>query len=312
MSRVDILIPILAAAVRSGTPILYATLGEILTERSGVLNLGVEGLMLIGAFSGFMAAHASGNPWAGVAVAFLAGACVSLVHAFLCVTVGANQVVSGLAVTMFGTGASSLLGRKMIGETIAGFGKLQIPFLSGIPVVGPVLFNHDPLVYVSYGLVIFLVWYIFHTRPGLNLRAVGESPKVVDAMGLSAARLRYFYTVLGGGLAAVGGAYMSLAYTKMWGEGMTAGRGWIAVALVIFAIWHPARAVLGAYLFGGVGAMQLRIQAAGTTFPAPLLMMLPYLLTIAVLLLISIRKGKGILLGAPAALGVPYSREERG
>jgi simple sugar transport system permease protein len=312
VGRVDIIIPILAAAVRSGTPILYATLGEILTERSGVLNLGMEGLMLIGAFSGFMAAHSTGNPWAGVVVAFLAGACVSLVHAFLCVTVGANQVVSGLAVTMFGTGASSLLGRKMIGETIAGFGKVQIPFLSGIPVAGPVFFNHDPLVYASYGLVIFLVWFIFHTRPGLNLRAVGESPKVVDAMGLSAARLRYFYTVVGGGLAAVGGAYMSLAYTKMWGEGMTAGRGWIAVALVIFAIWHPARAVLGAYLFGGVGAMQLRIQAAGTTFPAPLLMMLPYLLTIFVLLLISIRKGKGILLGAPGALGVPYSREERG
>jgi simple sugar transport system permease protein len=200
----------------------------------------------------------------------------------------------------------------MIGETIKGFGRLPLPVLSRIPILGPVLFDHDILVYFSYILVVFLTWFIYCTRPGLNLRAVGESPKVVDAMGLSAARLRYIYTLAGGGLAAVGGAYMSLAYTKMWGDGMTAGRGWIAVALVIFAIWHPARAVLGAYLFGGVGAMQLRIQAAGTSFPAPLLMMMPYILTIFVLLVISVKKGRGILLGSPGALGIPYSREERG
>ncbi len=162
--------------------------------------------------------------------AFFVGVSISFVHAFLSVSVGANQVVSGLAVTMFGTGASSMLGRKMIGLTISGFGKLPVPILSEIPVVGPVFFEHDPLVYISYGLVIFLVWFIFYTRPGLNLRAVGESPVVVDAMGLSAVKLRYFYTMIGGGLASVGGAYMSLAYTKMWGEGMTAGRGWIAIA----------------------------------------------------------------------------------
>jgi simple sugar transport system permease protein len=186
-----------------------------------------------------------------------------------------------------------------------------VPFLSDIPVAGPVLFDHDPLVYISYGLVLLLLWFIFRTRHGLNLRAVGESPVVVDAMGLSAVRLRYFYTMIGGGMAAVGGAYLSLAYTKMWGEGMSAGRGWIAVALVIFAVWHPARAVLGAYLFGGVGAMQLRIQAAGTSFPTPIMMMMPYLFTILVLLVISVKKGKGILIDAPGALGVPYSREDR-
>ncbi|MDO9508191.1 MAG: ABC transporter permease [Thermovirgaceae bacterium] len=308
----DFLVPILAAAVRSGTPILYATLGEILTERSGVLNLGIEGLMLMGALSGFIVTHATGNPWIGVIAAFLVGIAIAVIHAFLCVTVGANQVVSGLAITMFGTGASSLLGRGMIGETVVGFSRIPVPYLSKIPVLGTILFNHDPLVYLSYGLVAFLTWFIFYTRPGLNLRAVGESPKVVDAMGLSASKLRYFYTLVGGGLASVGGAYMSLAYTKMWGNGMTAGRGWIAVALVIFAIWHPARAVLGAYLFGGVGAMQLRIQAAGTSFPAPLLMMMPYFLTIIVLVVISIQKGRGILLGSPGSLGVPYSREERG
>ena len=239
------------------------------------------------------------------------GVAISAVHAFLSVSVGANQVVSGLAVTMFGTGASSLLGRKMIGLTVKGFGKVPVPLLSEIPVAGPVLFDHDPLVYISYGLVLFLLWFIFRTRQGLNLRAVGESPVVVDAMGLSAARLRYLYTMIGGGMAAVGGAYLSLAYTKMWGEGMSAGRGWIAVALVIFAVWHPARAVLGAYLFGGVGAMQLRIQAAGTSFPAPIMMMMPYLFTILVLLVISVKKGKGILIDAPGAVGVPYSREER-
>lgn len=308
----DVIVPILAAAVRSGTPILYATLGEILTERSGVLNLGIEGLMLMGAFSGFIVAHATGNPFIGVIAAFLVGVMIATIHAFLCVSIGANQVVSGLAITMFGTGASSLLGRGLIGETVTGFGKISIPVLSRIPVLGTVFFDHDILVYFSYLLVAFLTWFIFYTRPGLNLRAVGESPKVVDAMGLSAVRLRYFYTLIGGGLAAVGGAYMSLAYTKMWGDGMTAGRGWIAVALVIFAIWQPARAVLGAYLFGGVGAMQLRIQAAGTSFPAPLLMMMPYILTIVVLLVISIQKGKGILLRSPGALGVPYSKEERG
>jgi len=308
----DVIVPILTAAVRSGTPILYATLGEILTERSGVLNLGIEGLMLMGAFSGFIVTHTTGNPWLGVAAAFIVGVAVATIHAFLCVTIGANQVVSGLAITMFGTGASSLLGRGMIGETVGGFARIPLPFLSKIPVLGPVLFDHDPLVYFSYILVAFLTWFIFYTRPGLNLRAVGESPKVVDAMGLNSARLRYFYTLAGGGLASVGGAYMSLAYTKMWGDGMTAGRGWIAIALVIFAIWHPARAVLGAYLFGGVGAMQLRIQAAGTSFPAPLLMMMPYLLTIIVLVIISIQKGRGILLGSPGSLGVPYSREERG
>ncbi len=307
----DVLIPVMAAAVRSGTPILYATLGEILTERSGVQNLGLEGLMLMGAFSGFSVTYSTGDPWLGVLTAFFVGVAISAVHAFLSVSVGANQVVSGLAVTMFGTGASSLLGRKMIGLTVKGFGKVPVPLLSEIPVAGPVLFDHDPLVYISYGLVLFLLWFIFRTRQGLNLRAVGESPVVVDAMGLSAARLRYLYTMIGGGMAAVGGAYLSLAYTKMWGEGMSAGRGWIAVALVIFAVWHPARAILGAYLFGGVGAMQLRIQAAGTSFPAPIMMMMPYLFTILVLLVISVKKGKGILIDAPGALGVPYSREER-
>ncbi len=307
----EILIPILSAAIRSGTPILYATLGEILTEKAGVLNLGLEGLMLLGAFSGFSATMVTGNPWVGLAAAVCVGMAVSALHAFLCVTMGANQVVSGLAITMFGTGMSALLGKAYVGETIRGLGILPVPLLAKVPLLGPVLFNHDPLVYLSYVLVGLTCWFISSTRWGLTLRAVGENPRAVDAAGLSVARLRYAYTMVGGGLAALGGAYLSVVYTQMWVEMMTAGRGWIAVALVIFGIWNPLRAAFGSYLFGGVGALQLRIQAAGTTVPAPLLLMLPYILTIVVLVGISVRKGKGILLGAPASLGQPFHREER-
>ena len=307
----DVIVTILAAAVRSGTPILYATLGEILTEKSGVMNLGLEGLLLVGALTGFWTAFVTGNPYLAITVAFLAGVALSAVHAFLCVSLGANQVVSGLAVTMFGTGVSSLLGRGMVGETINGLGVVQLPLLSQIPIFGKVLFSHDILVYLSYILIALIAWFLQVTRAGLNLRAVGEDPHVVESVGVDPVRLRYIYTLIGGGLAAVGGAYLSVVYTKMWGDQMSAGRGWIAVALVIFAVWHPLRAAFGAYLFGGVTALQLRIQAAGTSIPAPLLLMLPYLFTIFVLFVISVRKGKGIILGAPAALGVPYQREER-
>ena len=307
----EILVPILAAAVRSGTPVLYATLGEILTERAGIMNLGLEGVMLVGAYAGFSVTKSTGNPWLGLLAAALAGALLVTVHAFACIHLGANQVVSGLALTLCGTGLSSLLGRASIGETIRGLGPLPLPGLSQIPFLGPVFFRHDPLVYVSYLLTAFLCWFLFSTRSGLNLRAVGENPRAADAMGLPVARIRYLYTLLGGALAGLGGAYLSVVYTQMWVEGMTAGRGWIALALVIFGIWNPLRAALGSYLFGGVEALQLRIQAAGSSVPAPLLLMLPYLLTILVLLFISLRKGKGILLGAPAALGVPYRREER-
>lgn len=307
----EVIVTILSAAVRSGTPILYATLGEILTEKSGVMNLGLEGLMLIGALTGFWTASVTGNPALAIAAAFVVGVAVSTIHAFLCVSLGANQVVSGLALTMFGTGVSSLLGQEMIGETIEGLRAVPVPFLSEIPVIGKILFHQDVLVYASYFLVVFIAWFLYVTRAGLNLKAVGDDPHVVESVGLNPVRLRYFYTLIGGGLAAIGGAYLSVVYTKMWGDQMSAGRGWIAVALVIFAVWHPMRAVLGAYLFGGVGALQLRIQAAGTSIPAPLLLMLPYLFTIFVLLVISMRKKRGIILGAPAALGVPYQREER-
>lgn len=309
--RPEILIPILAAAIRSGTPVLYAVMGEILSERAGVMNLGIEGVMLVGAFAGFAVTLSTGSPALGIAAAFVAGVLLTTVHAFLCIGMGANQVVSGLALSMAGGGMSALLGRDYIGKTISGMMPYKVPILGDIPIVGPLFFNHDVMVYFSYALVAFLFWYIFRTRGGLNLRAVGENPRAADAMGLSVTRARYFYSLLGGGLAGVAGGYLSVVYTQMWVEGMTAGRGWIAVALVIFGIWHPMRAALGCYLFGGIDALQMRMQAAGTSIPAPLLLMLPYLMTLVVLTAISIRKGRGVLLGAPASLGIPFRREER-
>jgi len=307
----DILIPILAAAIRSGTPVLYAVMGEILAERAGVMNLGLEGVMLVGAFAGFAATHATGSPALGIAASFAAGMLLTSVHAFLCIGLGANQVVSGLALSMAGGGMSALLGRERIGQTISGMMPFKVPVLGDVPVLGPLFFNHDVMVYLSYALTAFLFWFIFRTRAGMNLRAVGENPRAADAMGLSVARARTLYTLIGGGLAGVAGGYLSVVYTQMWVEGMTAGRGWIAVALVIFGIWHPFRAALGCYLFGGIDALQMRMQAAGTSIPAPLLLMLPYLMTLAVLTVISISKGRGILLGAPASLGNPFRREER-
>ncbi|MDR2522125.1 MAG: ABC transporter permease [Synergistaceae bacterium] len=307
----EALTAILAAAVRSGTPILYAALGEILTEKSGVMNLGLEGIMLMGAFSGFAAASASGSPWVGLLAAFGIGVCLGLIHAFLTVSLGGSQVVAGLAMAMFGSGTSALMGRGYVGAGIEGIGAWRVPFLSELPVAGRVLFSQDVMVYASFCLAFLLYGFFWGTRPGMNLRAVGDSPQAADAMGLPVARIRCVCTALGAGLTALGGAYMSVAYNKFWAEGMAAGRGWIAVAMVIFSIWNPLQAVLGAYLFGGVEAFQLRLQAAGTSVPTPLLMMLPYVMTILVLLFISIA-GKGRLsLNAPAALGVPFHREER-
>ena len=307
----ETLIPILAAAIRSGTPVLYAVLGELLTERAGVMNLGLEGVMLVGAFAGFSATRATGNPYIGLLMAFAAGCFIVLIHAFLTISMGTNQVVSGLALSLFGSGLSALLGRNYIGETISGINPVHLFFLGDIPLIGPIFFRHDILVYLSYALIPFLCWFLFRTRAGMNLRAVGENPRATDAMGLSVVKIRYLYTLLGGGLVGLAGGYLSVVYTQMWVEGMTAGRGWIAVALVIFGTWHPARAAIGAYLFGGVEALQLRMQAAGSSVPASLLLMLPYLMTLIVLTVISIRKGKGTGLGAPAALGNPFRREER-
>ena len=220
----ETLIPILAAAIRSGTPVLYAVLGELLTERAGVMNLGLEGVMLVGAFAGFSATRATGNPYIGLLAAFAAGCLIVLIHAFLTISMGTNQVVSGLALSLFGSGLSALLGRNYIGETISGINPAPLFFLGDIPLIGPIFFRHDILVYLSYALIPFLCWFLFRTRAGMNLRAVGENPRAADAMGLSVVKIRYLYTLLGGGLVGLAGGYLSVVYTQMWVEGMTAGQ----------------------------------------------------------------------------------------
>jgi simple sugar transport system permease protein len=306
-----LLITVLAAAIASGTAILFACLGEILCERAGVLNLGVEGMMLMGALSGFAVTLATGSPWLGAGAALVMGGLLSVIHAFLTITLRANQVVSGLALTLFGSGLTAFLGQPLVGRPApASFEKLTLPLLGDIPVLGPILFRQDALTYLSYLLVPLLWVWIYRTRPGLYLRAVGESPATVDAMGLSVVGLRYLYVILGGMLAGLGGATISLATNPGWVENMTAGRGWIAIALVIFATWNPARAALGAYLFGGVEALQFRLQSAGTDISSFFLNMLPYLFTILVLVLAT-RETVRRRVGAPAALGLPYYREER-
>ena len=301
----------LSATIKAGTPLLYVTLGEILAERSGILNLGLEGMMLIGAMVGYLICFLTGNPWIGVLVATLAGGAVALIHAFLVITLRAQQVVSGLALTMFGAGLSGFLGKVVIGVPIANYLKpVTVPLLGSIPYLGEIFFQQDALVYISYLLIPLAAFWIYRTRPGLHLRAVGENPATADAMGINVYGVRYLYTFLGGCLAGLGGAYLSLAYTPVWLENMTAGRGWIAIALVIFAAWDPFKALLGSYLFGLVDAVQFRLQAVGVAVPSFFLNMTPYLATILVLIFAT-RETLRRRLGAPAALGLPYVREEK-
>src|SRR5210317_2108456 len=297
---IDILIPLLAAAVQSGTPILYATLGEIFTERSGILNLGVEGIMIIGALTGFLVAKATGNPYIAFAAAGLAGSCAGSIHGLVCLVFQGNQVVSGLALTILGVGVANYLGTPYVGLTAPGFDPLPIPLLAEIPVIGAIFFSQDLLVYLTY-LIPVLMWiFLYNTRFGLSLRAAGEYPAAATAAGLNVVGYRWLGVLVGGFFMGLGGAYLSLAYTHLWTNNLTGGRGWIAVALVIFAFWRPGRAVFGAYLFGGIMALQLRLQASGTQIPSSLLLMLPYALTVAVLVLASWRRGKT---DEPAALG---------
>ena len=297
----ELIIPLLAATVQSGTPILYATLGAIITEKSGVLNLGVEGVMIVGALAGFIAATYTGNPVTAFILAGLAGGAAASIHGLVCLVFQGNQVVSGLALTILGTGFANYLGTSYVGQTAPGFSTYPIPYLADIPGLGPILFNQDPLVYLTYLIPFLICFFLFSTRYGLGIRAVGENPAAARAGGLSVSLYRWGAILGGGFFMGLGGAYLSLAYTHLWTNNMTAGRGWIAVALVIFAFWRPGRAVFGAYLFGGIMSLQLRLQATGTMLPSSLLLMLPYLLTILVLVFSSWKSGKS---AAPAALGV--------
>jgi general nucleoside transport system permease protein len=315
---------ILAAGVAAGTVLLFAAVGEIFAERAGVLNLGVEGMMLMGAVAGFSTTAASGNPWLGLAVAMLTGGLVALLHAIVTIQLRADQVVSGLALTFLGTGLARVLGEGLTNRPAATLPQLSIPVLADIPVAGPILFrDQNILVYLGFILVPVAWFWIEQTRPGLHLRAVGESPAAADAQGIGVYRLRYAYVVIGGVLAGLAGASISLAISPGWfGDQTVNGRGWIAVGLVIFARWNPIRAAIGAYLFGAIFRFILDIQGVqsilgienpflpgrSATF---FLSMLPYLFVVIVVILGS-RAATRQRIGAPAALGTPYVRGEQG
>jgi len=306
----DTLILILVAAVGAGTPLVYAALGELVAEKSGVLNLGVEGMMLIGAVTGFIAAAETGSIFLAAICGMAAGALMALIFGILTLTLMANQVASGLALTIFGVGLSAFLGLKYTSVALAGVPEIHLPLLSDLPVVGPLLFSYDVLVYLSLALFGAVTWFLYRTRGGLILRAIGESPRSGHALGFSVIRIRYLAVLFGGAMAGLGGVYLAVAYTPMWVEGMTSGRGWIALALVVFSTWRPQRVIAGAYLFGGVTIAQFHVQGFGVDIPAQLLSMLPYLATILVLVIIS-RDIKIIRLNAPASLGLTYHPESQ-
>ena len=294
---------VLAASIMvASTPILLAALGEMVVEKAGVLNLGVEGMMITGAITGFIVAVQSGSPALGFLAAALGGAVLSLLFGILTQYLLSNQVASGLALTMFGLGLSALLGQPYIGIKAPAIGEIHIPLLAEIPIIGPVLFRHDAMVYLSL-LMVAAVWgFLKYTRAGLILRAVGESHDAAHALGYKVVRIRMAAIAFGGAMAGLGGAYISLIRVPQWTEGMTAGAGWIALAIVVFASWRPWRVLLGAYLFGGVTVLQLNLQAAGVNIPVVYLSMLPYLVTIIVLVIMSASRTRAAL-GAPASLG---------
>ncbi|GLC29019.1 ABC transporter permease [Clostridium omnivorum] len=302
----------LHAAIVAGTPLLLATLGEILCEKAGNLNLGVEGMMLMGAVMGFVTGYTTKSPALALIVAMIAGALGGLIFAILTVSLRANQVVTGLTLTIFGTGISSLLGQKVVGQSLPEsikmfFAPVKIPVLGHIPFIGPIIFNQDMFVYLSYIITIVIGIYLYKTSAGLNLKAVGENPAAADAVSINVNLYKYLNILLGGALAGLGGAYLSLVHVPTWQENITAGRGWIAVALVIFAAWNPYKAVLGSYLFGGLDIIGFRVKS---TFISPYFLgMLPYLVTIIILIIISVKKSKKN--SPPEALGVAYFREER-
>ena len=296
---------LLVLTLAAGTPLVFAALGELVTEKAGVLNLGVEGMMLVGAVAAFAVAATTKNPWLGVLAGMAAGAAVSQVFAVITLSLMANQVATGLALSLFGVGLSAFVGLDYVSIVITGIAPLAVPGLSDLPVVGKLLFGHNPLVYLSLALFAAIQWFLYRTRPGLIVRAVGESPQSAHAIGYPVVRIRYLAVMFGGACAGMGGAYLAVAYTPLWTEGMTAGRGWIALALVVFATWRPWRVLAGAYLFGGVTLATFQAQAAGVSVPSQLLAMLPYLATIVVLAIIS-RDAVTIRRNAPASLGKPF------
>ena len=302
---IDLLVPTLLTIITASTPLVFAAVGEVVVEKSGVLNLGVEGMMIVGAISAFAVGVTTDSAMLAIVAGAISGASIAFVFGFLTLNLLANQVAAGLALTIFGLGFSSLLGYSYVGKTFPGLPKLEIPVISEIPFIGPLLFNHDILVYGSVIIVISTTYVLNSTRTGLLIRAVGENHDAAHSIGYSVNRVRMGCILFGGGMAGLGGAYLSLAYTPLWVEGMTSGRGWIALALVVFASWRAWRAFLGAYLFGGITIIQLHTQGFGVEIAPAFVSMLPYLATIVVLVLIS-RDSSRAKLNAPACLGKSF------
>jgi simple sugar transport system permease protein len=296
------LVPMFQSTVIAATPLIYAALGETIVEKSGVLNLGIEGMMLVGAIAGFATTLGTHNAALGFVAGAAAGAAMALVFALLTLTLQANQVAAGLALTLFGIGLSAFVGHDLAGTPLPGMKGVEIPVLSGIPVLGELLFRYDAMVYGSLVLFAAVQWFLTRSHQGLKMRAVGESPTVAHSIGHPVIWIRYLAVLFGGAMAGLAGAYLSEVQTPMWAEGMSAGKGWIALALVVFGTWKPTRVVLGAYLFGGVTVLQLFAQGFGLAFPSEFLSMLPYAATVIVLVIIC-RDPKTILLNQPASLG---------
>ncbi|HEX2525650.1 MAG TPA: ABC transporter permease [Geminicoccus sp.] len=306
--ELDTAIAVITATLRAGTPLVFAAMGELVAERAGVLNLGIEGMMLVGAVVGFMVAATTGITPFGFVAAALAGMAAAAIFGVLALNLMTNQVATGLALAIFGGGLAAFIGQSWVGIPLPG---MELPFpepLRQIPFVGPVLFGHDWLVYLSILLVAGVAWFLRRTRAGLTLRAVGENQESAHALGYSVLKIRWLATLFGGAMAGIGGGYLSLIYTPQWAEDMTAGRGWIALALVVFATWRPWRVLLGAYIFGGVTIIGLQIQAAGASLDSNLIAMTPYLATVVVLVLIS-RDVTRIRLHTPASLARPFHPE---
>lgn len=295
-------------AIKSSIAVLFAAVGEVFAERSGVLNLGVEGMMLTGAMVGAAAGIAWGDPWLAAGCGMLAGAALAALHGFFTITLKSDQTLSGLAITILGAGLAGFLGRAIIGVRGVRFGIEAVPGLSDIPVIGNIFFRQNELAYLAYLLVPLAAWVLFHTRLGLKIRAVGEDASAADAMGVNVVLVRWGCVLFGGLLAGLGGCYLSLAYTPGWKDGMTMGQGWIAIAMVIFSGWRPGRAALGALLFGALAALQWHFEVGGSEMiPSWVLKMLPYVLTIVVLVLVKRfgASGKG---NSPSSLGIPFQR----
>jgi len=296
---------VLLTIATAATPLLIAATGELVVERAGVLNLGVEGMMIMGAVSGFAAAYMTGSPWLGLIASILVGAAFSLLFAFLTLTLVTNQVATGLALTLLGLGLSGMIGEAFVGLPGVKMAVLDIPWLSDLPLVGRLVFGQDPIFYISILLVFGVSWFLFRTRAGLTLRSVGDSHKSAHALGIKVIPIRYAAVVFGGACAGMAGGDFALVLVPPWVGGVDAGRGWIALALVVFASWRPWRVLAGAYLFGGVSIGQLHAQALGVGIPSQLLSSLPYLATVIVLVLIS-RNRRLTMMNTPASLGQPF------